>query len=81
MERIKNKIDKPWDKNGTLREYILESYYGGKRLRSILRKVQKRYPNDFKNEAELTKWIEENSPESGLLDLEGNYSPNSHNSH
>ena len=71
-------MDRPWDKKGTLKEYILESYYGGKRLRFLLRKVQKRYPNYFKNEAELTKWIEENSPESGLLDLEGSYSPNSH---
>ena len=71
-------MDRPWDKKGTLREYILGSYYGGKRLPFILRKVQKRYPNYFKNEAELIKWIEENSLESGLMDLEGNYSSNSH---
>ncbi len=61
-------MDRPWDKKWTLREYILESYYRGKRLPSILKKVQKRYPNYFKNEAELIKWIEENSPESEFND-------------
>jgi len=75
MRRIKNIIDRPWDKKGSLREYILESYYGGKRLSFIWNKVQKRYPNYFKNEAELIKWIEDNSPKS---EFRGDHPPNSH---
>jgi uncharacterized protein with HEPN domain len=64
MKRIRNIIDRPWDKKETLREYILGSYYGGKRFSFIWNKVQKRYPNYFKNEAELIKWIEDNRPKS-----------------
>jgi hypothetical protein len=62
MERIKTIIDVPWDKKRTLKGYIFDSYYKGKRLLFIFKKVQKRYPDYFKNEAELVRWIEDNSP-------------------
>ena len=62
MRQIKNIIDVPWDKKRTLKGYIFNSYYEGKRFSFIFNKVHKRYPDYFKNEAELIKWIEENSP-------------------
>jgi hypothetical protein len=63
MRPIKIIMDIPWDKKRTLKEYIFHSYYEGKRLSFIFNKVRKRYPDYFKSETELVKWVEENRPE------------------
>jgi hypothetical protein len=62
MRQVKVIIDMPWDKKRTLKGYIFDSYYGGKRISFTFSKIQKRYPGYFENQAELTKWIEVNSP-------------------
>lgn len=49
-----------WDEKGTLKDYILDSYCKEKRLSLIFKRVQKRYPNYFRNEAEMLRWIEKN---------------------
>jgi hypothetical protein len=62
MKRVRHTTDMPWDKKRTLKGYIFDSYYEGRRLSFIFNKVQKRYPDYFKSEAELIKWIKDNSP-------------------
>ena len=62
MRQVKVIIDMPWDDKRTLTEYILDSYYRGKRLSFTFCKIQKKYPGYFDNQAELTKWIEVNTP-------------------
>ena len=59
MKPIRNTIDRPWDKKRTLKGYIFDSYYEGKRLSFIFNKVQKRYPDYFKDKAEFIKYIED----------------------
>ena len=57
MEKAINIIDVPWDENRTLREYILDLYNGGENIFQILKQIEKRFPNYFKNEDELRKLI------------------------
>ena len=62
MELWKNKkptIDMPWDGKGTVGQYILGSYYGGKRMHTTFKKVQKKYRELFKSESEMLSWIQE----------------------